>query len=130
MAIRKHMLITLGLAGALSLPAFAQAPQLRQVAQHDQDDQNRNARGDDHRDNNAGYNNAGYNNQYYNSKAYKEGVKDGRKDHDKNRGERADRRHFKKDQDRQAYMAGYNDGYRGNGYNNSRRDQDDQRHDH
>jgi hypothetical protein len=124
MAIRKHMWVaTLGLAGALAIPAAAQFPQVRQVAQHDQDDQNRHARGDDDRGPN--------NNQYYNSKAYKQGVKDGRKDHDKNRGERADKRHWKNDQDRQAYMAGYNEGYRGNGsYNNNRHDQDDQRHDH
>ena len=123
--MRKHLLMaTIGLAGALAIPAAAQYPQVRQVAQHDQDDQNRHARGDDDRGPN-------YNNQYYNSKAYKEGMKDGRKDHDKNRGERAERRHWKNDQDRQAYMAGYNEGYRGNGYNNNNRhDQDDQRHDH
>ena len=123
---RKHMLIaTLGLAGALAIPAAAQVPQVKRVAQHDQDDQNRDRNRADRND--ANYNN----NQYYNSKAYKEGMKDGRKDHSKNRGERADRRHWKNDQDRQAYMAGYNDGYRGNGaYNNNRHDQDDQRHDH
>ncbi len=129
MAIRKHMWVaTLGLAGALAVPALAQYPQVRAVSQHDQDDQNRDRnRGRDDDQNNGAYNR---NDQFHNTKAYQQGMKDGRHDRSKNKGERADKRHFKNDQDRQAYQAGYYDGYRGNANYNRGHDQDDQRHDH
>lgn len=134
--VRKHLLIaTLGLAGALCLPAAAQYPQDRQYQpQHDQDDQNRDrARGHDDDQNRAADRNGGYynqNDQWRNTKAYKQGFKDGEHDRDKNRGERADRKHWKNDQDRQAYESGYYAAYRGNGPRDNGHDRDDQRHDH
>ncbi len=122
------MCLTLGLAGALCLPAVAQYAGREEQPRHDQDDQNR-ARGYDN-DQNRTY---GQNEQWRNTKAYQEGMKDGRQDRDKNRGERVGRRHWKNDQDRQAYEAGYYESYRGNGmYNgqygdNDRRDRDNDR---
>jgi len=113
-------LATLGLAGALCLPAVAQSYPQEQPRQHDQDDQNRAER-------NRGYDNQ--NGQFHNSKAYQKGMKDGRHDRDKNKGERADKKHWKNDRDRQAYEAGYMDGYRGTRAMNDH-DRDDQRHDH
>ncbi len=132
MANRRRLWIaSLGLAGALAIPAAAQYqyPQNPQAepSHHDQDDQNR-----DRNRSNDQYNTGDYNrnNQFYNTKAYQQGLKDGRHDRSKNKGERADKKHFKNDQDRQAYESGYYDGYRGNGNNHRGHDQDDQRHDH
>jgi hypothetical protein len=67
------------------------------------------------------------NQQWVNTKAYQQGLKDGEHDRAKNKGERADRRHWKNDQDRQAYEAGYNAGYRGNKMPRNDHDRDDQR---
>ena len=121
MDIRKcSFLATLGLAGALCLPVVAQSYPQDQPRQHDQDDQNR-------ADRNRGYGNQ--NSQLYNTKAYQKGIKDGRHDRDKNKGERANKKHWKNDRDRQAYEAGYNEGYRGSRAT-SDHDRDDQRHDH
>ncbi len=78
------------------------------------------------RDRDNGYRNSG-NAQWRNSKAYKQGLKDGEHDRSKHKGERADRRHWKNDQDRQAYEAGYGEGYRGltaNRRDDQRRDRD------
>ena len=113
-------LATLGLAGALCLPVVAQSYPQDQPRQHDQDDQNR-------ADRNRGYDNQ--NSQFYNTKAYQKGLKDGRHDRDKNKGERANKKHWKNDRDRQAYEAGYYDSYRGTRASRDH-DRDDQRHDH
>ncbi|MGI9103361.1 MAG: hypothetical protein ACR2IF_13060 [Terriglobales bacterium] len=140
MAFKKRYLglAALGLAGVLSIPAAAQYQGQEQPRQHDQDDQNRarrdddqsrNRAGDQDRDRNNGYQN-GQNARWRNTKAYKQGFKDGQKDRAKNRGERADRKNWKNDQDRQAYQAGYYDAYRNN---TATRDRDDRRreaHDH
>ena len=143
--LRKHLcILTLGVAGALCVPAFAQYQQQDRPPdqrQHDQDDRNR---GDDqnraNRDNddNRGYNQNVYNqnDQWRNSKAYKQGMKDGEHDRDKNRDERADRRHWRNDQDRQAYQAGYYDAYRNRttarhgDRDDQHRDRDDHDRDH
>ncbi len=140
--LRQYLWIgAFAVASVLAIPAAAQQyPQERQdQVRHDQDDQNRqypdrdrDREGDRARDNDRdrAYDNGAYDNrQWVNSKAYKQGLKDGEHDRAKNKGERADHRHWKNDQDRQAYQAGYGAGYRGNPRYNHRNDhdRDDQR---
>ncbi len=124
--------LTLGLAGVFCLPAVAQYQERQDQPRHDQDDQNRDrARGydNDQDRNNPGYYNQG-NEQWRNTKAYQEGWKDGEHDRSKNKTEHPGKRHWKNQQDEQAYQAGYYDAFRGNGAEPNRRDHDKDRRDH
>ncbi|MGZ4819282.1 MAG: hypothetical protein ACXVY9_03735 [Terriglobales bacterium] len=145
--IRK-LLCAIGVAGALCVPAFAQYQPQEQPRQHDQDDMQRDRdqnnvqrdqniqrdRDDAQRDRDNDRDRANVNNGYYNqnndqwrnTKAWKQGFKDGQHDRSRNMGERLDRHHWRNDQDRQAYQAGYYEAFRGS---NITRDRDDQRRD-
>ncbi len=128
MNIRKYLCAT-ALAGMLCVPAaFAQyAP----APQRDQDDRNRTMQDKDRdhdRDHDRDRANNGYaygqNDQWRNSKAYHQGMKDGEHDRAKNKGEKLNRHHWKNDQDRRAYEAGYYQAYRGSMSGNRDRDHD------
>ena len=103
----------------------------RQAIQNDQD-QDRDRNGaynttdrDRDRDRNGAYNNGTYvgeNSQWVNTKAYQEGLKDGQHDRTKKKSQRAHEHRWKNDNDRQAYSAGYDNGYRGNMRNDHDRD--------
>ncbi len=110
----RTLCLTLGLAGLLCLPAIAQYQDRQDQPRHDQDDQNRR---------NQGYYDEN-NSQWRNTKAYQQGWKDGEHDRSKRKGERANKRHWKNQQDEQAYQAGYYDAYRGNQPEHDRRDRD------
>ncbi len=117
---------TIGLAGALCIPALAQYQERQDQPRHDQDDQNRDRdRGHDEDRNRGAYYNQDTS-QWRNTKAYQQGWKDGEHDRSKNKGERANHRHWKSQQDEQAYQAGYYDAYRGTQpqYNRPDRDHD------
>lgn len=84
-----------------------------QVRQGDRDhdrDQARPADQDRDRYSTGSY---GANQQWVNSKAYQQGLKDGEHDRAKNKSQRAHEKHWKSDQDHQAYQAGYDSGFRG-----------------
>jgi hypothetical protein len=126
MSIRRYWCAA-AVAGVLCIPAVAQySPQ--DQPRHDQDDRNRTTQDRDHDHDNDRANGAyGQNTQWQNTKAYRQGMKDGEHDRSKNKGERADHRHWKNDQDRQAYQAGYYQGYRGTMGSNNDRDRDHDR---
>ena len=109
----RKLAVTLGLASALCLPAVAQISHFQ--PQHDQDDRDRARGGDYNQDS-----------RYHDSSAYERGYKDGDHDRSKHRPERADRHHFKNDNDRMAYEAGYRDAYSG-GRRGNDHDRDDRR---
>jgi hypothetical protein len=144
MSFRKYFWIAvLVVTAALCVPALAQyqqAPQ-EQPRQHDQDDRNRgddqnrairdngnyNQTDRDRDDQNRASRDYDRNEHWRNTKAYKEGFKDGGHDRSHRKGENVSRHHWKNDQDRQAYEAGYYAAYRGN---QPGHDRDDQRRDH
>ncbi len=134
------------LAGGLSVPVFAQySPERQDQTRHDQQDQTRHDqddrnRADQDRDQNRTYqdqdrdrdNNYTYsqNQRWRDSKAYQKGLKDGEHDRSKNKGQNFGRHHWKNDQDRQAYEAGYMEAYGGNtamnrGHRRNDHDRDD-----
>ncbi len=132
------------LAGSLSLPAFAQySPDRQDQTRHDQDDRNRV---DQDRDQNRTYPNQdrdhdrdrdnaySQNQRWRDSKAYQKGLKDGEHDRSRNKGENLGRHHWKNDQDRQAYEAGYMEAYGSKtamyrGHRRNDHDRDDNRRD-
>ena len=97
----------------------------RNPATGDNDRDRNRTTGDNDRDRNRAYDNG--NQQWVNTKAYKQGLKDGDHDRSKNKSENLNRHHWKNDQDRQAYEAGYNNAYRGNrAYQGNDHDRDEQ----
>jgi hypothetical protein len=104
--VRKQA-VTMAVGLALVLPAAA----LRSLNPQDRDQERQGQRDDrDRKDRNDRNDRNG---DYANSKYYQRGLKDGGHDRDKHRGERAHKKRFKNDRDRQAYEAGYDAGYRG-----------------
>jgi len=130
-------LCALGVAGALCVPALAQEHQQDQnrydnanvQADRDHAHSTDEAHAQDQERKDGVYNNHD-NAQWRNTKAWQEGYKDGKHDRSKNAAERLDRHHWKHDNDRMAYEAGYRDAYNGRDMNDRDHDRDrDRDHD-